>query len=88
MPVALIGRLAIDTRAQGRRLGETLLIDALRRVVDAAGLVGCTGIIVDAKDDSAEAFYTKYDFVTVSAETWPHRMFLTLATAKLAFADP
>jgi GNAT superfamily N-acetyltransferase len=88
MPVALIGRLAIDLRAQGRRLGETLLIDALRRVVDAAGLVGCTGIIVDAKDDTAERFYAKYDFVTISAETWPHRMFLPLATARSAFAEP
>lgn len=88
MPVALIGRLAVDSRAQGRRLGETLLIDALRRVVDAAGLVGCTGVIVDAKDEAAERFYAKYDFATISAETWPHRMFLPLATAKSAFADP
>jgi GNAT superfamily N-acetyltransferase len=88
MPVALIGRLAIDSRAQGRRLGETLLIDALRRVVDAAGLVGCTGIIVDAKDDAAERFYAKYDFTAISAETWPHRMFLPLATARSAFAEP
>jgi len=88
MPVALIGRLAIDARAQGRRLGETLLLDALRRVVDAAGIVGCTGIIVDAKDDAAEGFYAKYDFVTVSADTWPHRMFLPIATAKAAFGDP
>lgn len=29
MPVALIGRLAIDTRAQGRRLGEGLLTEAM-----------------------------------------------------------
>jgi GNAT superfamily N-acetyltransferase len=87
MPVALIGRLAIDTRAQGRRLGESLLLDALARVVDAAGIVGCTGIIVDAKDDGAEQFYAKYDFITVSAETWPHRMFLAIATAKAAFAE-
>jgi len=78
MPVALIGRLAIHVRAQGRRLGEALLIDALRRVVDAAGLVGCTGIIVDAKDDAAERFYGKYDFVTITAETWPHRCFSRL----------
>lgn len=87
MPVALIGRLAVDQRAHGRRLGETLLLDALHRVVDAAGLVGCTGIIVDAKDDGAEQFYAKYDFVTVSAETWPHRMFLPIGTARAAFDD-
>lgn len=30
----------------------------------------------------------KYDFVTVSAETWPHRMFLPIATARSAFSDP
>jgi len=87
MPVALIGRLAIDTRAQGRRFGEMLLMDALHRVVDAAGIVGCIGIIVDAKDDGAERFYMKYDFVTVSAEIWPHRMFLPIATARSAFSE-
>ena len=40
MPVALIGRLAIDERAQRRGLGEKLLMDALRRVVDGAGTFG------------------------------------------------
>ena len=64
MPAALIGRLAVDERARGRRLGEQLLIDALRRVVDAAETIGCLGVIVDAKDEEAEAFYSKYDFVT------------------------
>ena len=63
-------------------------MDALRRVVDAVSIVGCTGIIVDARDDDAERFYAKYDFVTVSAEAWPHRMFLPLATARAAFAEP
>jgi predicted N-acetyltransferase YhbS len=38
MPVALIGRLAVDERARGRRLGEALLIDAFERVVAAAEL--------------------------------------------------
>jgi predicted N-acetyltransferase YhbS len=53
MPVALIGRLAIEHRAQGRRLGEKLLIDALRRIVDAATMLGCMGVIVDAKDEDS-----------------------------------
>jgi hypothetical protein len=29
-----------------------------------------------------------YDFVTISVETWPRRMFLPLATARSAFAEP
>jgi GNAT superfamily N-acetyltransferase len=86
LPVALMGRLAVDERAQGRRLGEKLLIDAIRRVVDAARTIGCVGIVVDAKDEGAEAFYVKYGFVTVQGEGWPRRMFLPLATAQAALA--
>jgi GNAT superfamily N-acetyltransferase len=87
MPVALIGRLAVDQRAQGRRLGEKLLLDALRRVVDAANIVGCTGTIVDAKDEDAARFYANYDFTTLTIDGWPRRMFLPLGTARAAFAD-
>lgn len=87
MPVALIGRLAVDERARGggRRLGERLLLDALRRVIDAADLLGCIGVIVDAKDADGEGFYTKYDFVVVTEE-WPKRMFLAIGTARDALA--
>lgn len=85
MPVALIGRLAVDVRARGRRLGEALLIDALQRVLAAAEILACLGVVVDAKDESAERFYEKYGFVTVDA-SWPRRMFLPLPVARDAFA--
>jgi GNAT superfamily N-acetyltransferase len=84
LPVALIGRLAVDERARGRGFGEELLIDALARVVAAGDSVGCVGVIVDAKDESAERFYARYGFVTVQAEAGPHRMFLPMATARAA----
>jgi len=84
LPVALIGRLAVDERARGRGFGEELLIDALARVVGAGESVGCVGIIVDAKNDGAERFYGKYDFTTVEADAWPRRMFVPMATARAA----
>ncbi|MEY4580414.1 MAG: hypothetical protein RL701_5117 [Pseudomonadota bacterium] len=87
MPVALIGRLAIDSRAQRRGLGEALLMDALRRVVDASNMLGCTGVIVDAKDEDAEQFYAKYDFVTVTETAWPRRMFIPIGTVRAAFEE-
>jgi GNAT superfamily N-acetyltransferase len=87
MPVALIGRLAVDERARGRRLGEALLLDALERVVSASEIIGCLGIIVDAKDEDAARFYEKYDFVTLVASEWPRRMFLPIQVARAAFAD-
>jgi hypothetical protein len=54
--------------------------------LDAADVVGCVGAIVDAKDEGAERFYAKYDFETISAEKWPHRMFVPSATIRAAFA--
>ncbi|MFZ5478063.1 MAG: hypothetical protein ACOZNI_14910 [Myxococcota bacterium] len=41
IPVALIGRLAVDSRARGRRFGEALLVDALHRVLHGVGASPC-----------------------------------------------
>lgn len=82
MPVALIGRLAVDERARGRGLGEALLIDALERVIGAADVIACLGVIVDAKDEDAERFYEKYGFATVHSTSWPRRMFLPLQVVR------
>lgn len=86
LPVALIGRLAVDERCRGRRFGESLLVDALSRVVGVSESVGCVGVIVDAKDESAERYYLKYDFAVIEAEGWPRRMFLSVTTAQGAGA--
>ncbi len=50
-------------------------------------MVACLGIVVDAKDAQAAAFYRKYDFVELTAEAWPRRLFLPIATARAAFAE-
>ncbi len=84
LPVALIGRLAVDGRCRGRRFGETLLIDALSRVVGIADSIACVRVIVDAKAEGAERFYLKYDFATIEGEGWPRRMFLPMATVRTA----
>lgn len=86
LPVALIGRLAVDERCRGRRFGEWLLVDALSRVVAVTVNVACVGVIVDAKDEGAERFYVKYDFIGIELDAWPRRMFLPIVTAKAAFA--
>ena len=57
VPVALVGRLAVDNTARGERLGETLLIHALRSAQRAAKIVGIYAVVVDALDESAKSFY-------------------------------
>lgn len=62
VPVALVGRVAVDKGTQGEGLGETLLIHALRSAQRAARIVGIYAVVVDAFDDSAKSFYVKYGF--------------------------
>ena len=51
-------------------------------------LLGCVGVIVDAKDGAAEAFYAKHDFVTIDDTRWPRRMFVPMATIRALAAEP
>ncbi len=60
VPVARIGRLAIDKAFQGQKLGGALLADAAMRAVRSE--VAVFALVVDAKDDAAEAFYRHHGF--------------------------
>ena len=50
LPVTLLGRLAVDQGHRGKGLGELLLIDALRRSLEAASEIGAMAVVVDAKE--------------------------------------
>ena len=78
VPAAVLGRLAIDREQQGRGLGETLLLDAIRRVLRANKTIAVYAIIVDAKNESAQAFHERYGFRAFAGE--PRRLFLPLET--------
>jgi len=66
IPVAHLGRLAVAKIAQGRGLGQLLLLDAMERIVRAADSIGIHAIEVWAKDAAARSFYTKYGFIPLS----------------------
>lgn len=78
IPAILLGRLAVDRRFQGRRLGDAMLFDALCRATEAASLVAAAVVVVDAKDDAA-LFYQRYGFEPFADEVG--RLFLPIATA-------
>ena len=62
VPVVLLARLAVARSEQGRQLGGHLLIDALRRCVRGGREFGARGVVVDAINDGAMAFYEHFDF--------------------------
>ena len=63
VPVALIGRLAVDRRWGGQGLGSSLVADAFRRVVRASESLAVYAVVVDAKDERASKFYERLGFI-------------------------
>jgi GNAT superfamily N-acetyltransferase len=85
IPVALIGRLGVDRRYRGRKLGRFLVLEALRRVLEVADTLGVRAVIVVAKDDNAAEFYKRLGF-EASADD-PRLFFITLKDARKSFTN-
>jgi GNAT superfamily N-acetyltransferase len=76
IPVTRLGRLAIRSDMQGQGLGQLLLADAVSRARGAAQVVGSAGVIVDAKNEAAAHFYSRYGFRPCADQ--PLKLFLPL----------
>jgi predicted N-acetyltransferase YhbS len=84
VPVALLGRLAVDHRWQSRGLGLALLRDAILRVVGAAETIGVRAILVHAISAEARAFYEHWGFRPSPVE--PMTLMITIDEARRMLA--
>lgn len=80
VPVARVGRLAIDQAFQGRKLGAALLADAALRALRSE--VAVFALVVDAKDDAAVAFYRHHGFEMYGGQ--PKHLIVPLASFSVA----
>jgi predicted GNAT family N-acyltransferase len=85
VPATLLGRLAVSSAFRGRGLGERLLMDALYRSLKLSDQIASTGVVVDAKDDTARTFYRKYGFIELPKVI--RRLFLPMGTIEKLFAE-
>ena len=76
VPVARLGRLAVDQAYRGRKLGSALLWDAAMRA--SRSEIAVFALVVDAKDEQAESFYIHHGFVPFGSQ--PRQLILPLAT--------
>ncbi|MCQ8118829.1 GNAT family N-acetyltransferase [Methylomonas rosea] len=76
LPIAVLGRLAVDRSYQGRGLGVALLQDAVLRTMQAGDILGIRGLLVHALSAEAQAFYQHHGFV--SSPTQPMTLILSL----------
>jgi GNAT superfamily N-acetyltransferase len=63
IPMAVLGRLAVDRSWQGKGLGAALLKDAIQRATGASAIMGLRGILVHAISDEAKRFYQTHGFI-------------------------
>ena len=76
IPVAVLGRLAVDHSRHGQGLGAAMLRDAFLRSQEAARILGLRGLLVHAIDIPAKAFYEHHGFV--ASATQPLMLVLAL----------
>lgn len=78
VPIALLGRLAVDKNFQGQGLGSILLADAIQRVEQASEVLAVYAIVVDALNTTAAGFYQQFGFMPFPEK--PLSLFLPLTT--------
>jgi predicted GNAT family N-acyltransferase len=83
VPATLLGRLAVSSAYRGQRIGQLLLLDALRRALGNSVAVASAAVVVDAKDDAARQFYLHHDFIPLAVET--NRLIYTMNSIALLF---
>ena len=66
VPVVRMGRLAVDQRYHGKKLGAALLWDAVLRATRSE--IAAFALVVDAKNDVAAEFYRHHGFVALDDE--------------------
>jgi len=80
VPVMVLARLAVDHRAQGIKLGASLLRDAVNRAVVVSQNAGVRALLVHALHDRAKDFYEHHGFQ--SSPLHPKTLMLRLKIGK------
>lgn len=62
IPVMVLGRLAVDCRAQGIKLGAAMLQDAVNRAIGVSQNTGVRALLVHGLHERAMRFYKHYGF--------------------------
>lgn len=87
MPATHLVKLAISDNHQGQGLGGRILAEAIRITLEAAELIGSVVLIVDAINDNAKSFYSRYGFTPLQNDSM--RLFMPMKTIMEAFSqDP
>jgi predicted N-acetyltransferase YhbS len=86
IPVVILARLAVDIEYQKRRIGVSLLKDALFKVLTISDHIGTRAVIVNAKDETARNFYQKHQFTPLPSDSF--KLMLLVKDIRKALLSP
>ncbi len=85
VPAVLMGRLAVDRKAQGSGLGRSLVRDAVLSTLAAADRIGVRLLLVHALHQQAADFYATLGFKP--SPTDPLHLYLLLSDARASLGN-
>jgi GNAT superfamily N-acetyltransferase len=71
VPMAILGRLAVDRDFHRKGVGVALLQDAVIRSMQAGGILGIRGLLVHAISEQARTFYEHHGFIASPTQPMP-----------------
>lgn len=80
--VALLGRLAVDSHAQGQGLGRRCLLRAMSQVEAASRDIGIYALVLEALDAEARAWYLHLPFGFQPLLDDPNHLYLPVETIR------
>jgi GNAT superfamily N-acetyltransferase len=92
IPAAFVAMIGRDQRYSGQGFGSDLLVDALRRITQAADVIGLAVVLLDVLDCGdpertarRQSLYQSYGFQPLHSN--PTRLYLPLATVRKLMAE-
>ncbi|MBV8530133.1 MAG: GNAT family N-acetyltransferase [Candidatus Eremiobacteraeota bacterium] len=81
VPATLLGRLAVDGRYRGRRLGSFLLSHAMRSAVQGSAIVASAVLVIDAKPEALD-WYLRHGLEFERMPDMPLRLLLPMESIR------
>ncbi len=85
IPVAHIGKLAVDQGQESKGIGSLLLRFAIERVIETSESIGVYAIELEAKTEAARRWYLARGFLPLKENT--NLLYIPLETVKQAKAE-